>query len=100
MAPIGHKSGPKVTIAIPTWNRAEKVVKAIDSALNQAYNNIEVIVSDNASTDNTINLLDAYSDDRLIVLKQSVNCGMANNWNECLNRSSGDYFILLSDDDY
>lgn len=91
---------PKVSICIPTYNRSKYLNNTIQSALAQHYPNIEVIVSDNASTDDTLLRLAAVHDSRLIVLKQSSNIGMANNWNACLNRASGEYFILLSDDDW
>jgi glycosyltransferase involved in cell wall biosynthesis len=91
---------PKVTIAIPTYNRAAFLTEALDSALAQTYQNIEVIVSDNASTDNTLQLLGNYNDDRLIVIQQETNLGMVGNWNACLEKASGEIFILLSDDDF
>lgn len=91
---------PKVTIAIPTYNRAAFLTEALDSAIGQTYQNIEVIVSDNASTDNTLQLLGNYNDDRLIVIQQETNLGMVGNWNACLEMASGEFFILLSDDDF
>ncbi len=91
---------PKVTIAIPTYNRAVFLTKALDSALAQTYKNIEVIVSDNASTDDTLQLLGKHNDDRLIIIQQETNLGMVGNWNACLKKASGEFFILLSDDDF
>ena len=90
---------PKVTIAIPTFNREGYLQQAIDSALAQSYANIEVLVSDNASTDGTAALLQRFSDPRVRVLRQAQNIGMMPNWNACLNAASGLYFIMLSDDD-
>ena len=55
---------PLVSICIPTYNRANIIKKAIDSALSQTYKNIEVIVVDNASTDNTDEIVASYSDPR------------------------------------
>ncbi|AEM47330.1 glycosyl transferase family 2 [Acidithiobacillus ferrivorans SS3] len=91
---------PKVTIAIPTYNRSAFLTEALDSALAQTFQNIEVIVSDNASTDNTLQLLGNYNYDRLIVIQQETNLGMMGNWNSCLNKASGELFLLLSDDDF
>ena len=91
---------PKVTIAIPTYNRAAFLTEALDSALAQTYKNIEVIVSDNASTDNTLPLLADYDDDRLTIIQQKINLGMVANWNACLEKASGKLFLLLSDDDF
>lgn len=89
----------KVTIAIPTYNRVNRVKNAIDSALSQTYAQIEIIVSDNASTDGTFDVISEYESDGVFILGQKTNIGMVDNWNACLNKSSGDYFILLSDDD-
>jgi glycosyltransferase involved in cell wall biosynthesis len=48
-----YKSDPLVSIGIPTWNRSDRLIKSIESVLSQSYENIEVLVSDNASSDNT-----------------------------------------------
>lgn len=90
---------PKVTIAIPTYNRVDFLNQALDSALSQTYLNVEVVVSNNASTDHTEKLLSTYCDKRLIVMHQSSNIGMMGNWDACLSSATGDFFLLLSDDD-
>lgn len=90
---------PKVTIAIPTFNRVDFLRQALDSALAQTYRNIEVVVSDNASTDGTQQLLSGYSDQRLKSIRQASNIGMMGNWDACLADASGEFFLLLSDDD-
>lgn len=89
----------KVTIGIPTFNRALFLPRAIESALCQTHHNVEVIISNNASSDNTKEILSGYFDDRLIILEQVENVGMVGNWNNCLQNASGDFFLLLSDDD-
>lgn len=90
---------PRITIAIPTFNRVYFLRQAIESALVQTYKNIEIIVSDNASTDASQQLLSSYQDKRLVIIEQAQNIGMVKNWNACLERATGDYFLLLSDDD-
>lgn len=90
---------PKVTIGIPTFNRSLLIRQAVDSALRQTYKNIEVIISDNNSTDNTKDILKSYFDERLIIIEQSNNIGMVGNWNCCLEKATGEFFLLLSDDD-
>lgn len=92
--------GPKVTIAIPTRNRADFLIGAVTSALKQTYENIEVIVSDNASTDNTVKRVQKINDRRLIILEQKTNIGQGGNFNACLKKASGEFFILLPDDDF
>lgn len=90
---------PKVTIAIPTFNRAAYLRQAVDSALAQTYANIEVLISDNASTDETSMLLESLVDSRVRIVRQNENIGMMANWNACLALASGEYFLMLSDDD-
>jgi hypothetical protein len=90
---------PLVTIAIPTYNRAELLIKAIDSALGQTYPKIEVVVSDNASRDDTAARLSEKHHPRLRYERQPSNIGSLGNWNACLALAHGEYFIMLSDDD-
>jgi hypothetical protein len=58
-----------------------------------------VLVSDNASTDDTPAILQSFHDSKLRVLTNSANIGLCNNWNQCLREARGEYFIGLSDDD-
>lgn len=90
---------PKVSIAIPTYNRSLYLKQAIDSALYQSYKNVEIIVSNNGSTDNTAEILLNYHDERLRVVNHKENNGMVFNFNHCLNTATGEFFLLLSDDD-
>jgi glycosyltransferase involved in cell wall biosynthesis len=93
-------SHPLVTIAIPTYNRADAYLKqAIQSALSQTYPNIEIIVSDNCSTDDTEALVKSFSDPHLRYIKHKNNIGANNNFNYCLQKAIGKYFLLLHDDD-
>ena len=89
----------KVTIGIPTYNRAAYLREAIHSALGQTYTNLEIIVSDNASTDDTRVVLSTVSDKRISIVSHTENGGMVCNWNSCLSRATGEFFLLLSDDD-
>jgi glycosyltransferase involved in cell wall biosynthesis len=93
-------SEPLVTLAIPTYNRLPLLRQAVASALSQSYSNIQVIVSDNASIDGTADFLTSIRDPRLVFLRQPSNIGMSRNWDACLNHANGEFFILLSDDDY
>jgi len=90
---------PLITIGIPTYNRCDLVCRAIRSALSQSYPNFEIVVSNNASTDNTATAIRAICDTRIKLLEQSCNVGMIGNFNACLEGASGEYFLMLSDDD-
>ena len=93
-------SQPLVTIAIPTYNRADSYLKqALESAVNQTYQNIEIIVSDNCSTDNTEAVVKGFSDPRIRYFRQARNIGANNNFNFCLEQARGAYFLLFQDDD-
>jgi glycosyltransferase involved in cell wall biosynthesis len=90
---------PRVTIGLPTWNRLAYLRAALDSARAQTYPDLEIVVSDNASTDGTDDYLQSLSDSRLVKLRQTRNIGGIPNLNACLDHASGDLFLLLSDDD-
>jgi glycosyltransferase involved in cell wall biosynthesis len=91
---------PLVTIAIPTRNRAAMLARAAASALNQTYPRIEVIVSDNASEDDTPRELERLAGEGARVIRQQSNLGMVGNWNALLAQAKGEFFVNLSDDDY
>jgi glycosyltransferase involved in cell wall biosynthesis len=94
------KAQPLVTIGIPTYNRADGyLMESLASALNQTYQNIEIIVSDNCSSDNTEAFIRSFSDPRLRYFRHNKNIGANNNFNYCLEQANGDYFLLLQDDD-
>lgn len=90
---------PFVTIAIPTYNRAALLKGCIASALSQTYPHFEVLVSNNASPDDTVRVLRSFSDTRLRVINQETNIGLLPNWNACLENANGDYIVFVSDDD-
>lgn len=89
-----------VSICIPTYNRADMVGKAIDSALSQSYNNIEVLVVDNASDDDIGSVIACYNDSRLQFFKNPKNLGIFGNFNKCIELSHGEYIHILHSDDY
>lgn len=90
---------PLVTIAIPTFNRAALLQGCVDAALHQSYSNVEVLVSDNASTDETSKMLKGLSDRRLRVMTQERNLGLLPNWNALLREARGEFVIFVPDDD-
>jgi lambda repressor-like predicted transcriptional regulator len=97
---MDQPSLPLVTIAVPTYNRANTYLRScLESALRQTYKNIEIIVSDNGSTDGTEALVRRYADPRLRYFKQSTNIVPNENFNFCLRQARGAYFLLLLDDE-
>lgn len=92
----------KISIVIPTFNRAVLLQQAIETSLSQTYQNLEVIVSDNASTDETHSIVARYQHDfRFKYFRNTENIGMIPNWRKCVYEyCTGDYFVIISDDDY
>lgn len=90
-----------VSILIPTYNRKGMVDEAIDCALKQTYQNIEVIVVDNDSPDDSYAYLsDKYGDNTKVRLyKNAQNIGPVNNWIECLKHAKGSYIKIQWSDD-
>jgi glycosyltransferase involved in cell wall biosynthesis len=93
---------PLISIGLPTYNRAATLGRAIESALNQDYQNLELVISDNASTDETeaICLNAARHDNRVKYLRQQNNQGLTANFREVLSQSGGEFFMWLADDDW
>ena len=91
---------PLVTIGIPTYNRAASYLPhALESALRQTYPNTEIVVSDNCSTDHTESLVKGFDDSRIRYFKHSQTIPAIDNFNFCLDKADGIYFLMLHDDD-
>ena len=92
----------KVTIGIPTYNQANFIEAAVQSALAQTYPLLEVIVADDASTDNTGQLLAKYTaDPRFSYKKNEKNVGRIGNYRGLLyNLAGGEWFLNMDGDDY
>ena len=89
----------RVTIGIPTINRSKLALRAIQSALAQTYPDIEVIVSDDASTDDTVTRIREIQNPRLVLFEQKKRLGLVANFDFCLRNATGEFFLLLGDDD-
>jgi glycosyltransferase involved in cell wall biosynthesis len=91
---------PLVTIAIPTYNRAHLYLRdCIQSALEQTYDNLEILISDNYSTDNTTEIVETFNDPRIRYFRQSENIGQNRNMNFLIEAARGVYFLMYHDDD-
>jgi len=91
---------PLVTIGIPTFNRADQYLKeAIESAVNQTYPNLDIIVSDNCSSDDTGQIVKSFNNSRIRYHRHDKNIGGNANFNFCLKQARGAFFLLLHDDD-
>ena len=90
----------RLTIAIPTVNRARDVRRAIDSALAQSSREIEILVSDNGSTDDTPAVIESYTDPRLRTFRHATTIPAPDHGNFLIHAARGELFLGLSDDDY
>lgn len=97
-----ENNNPLVSIIIQTFNRRNLVPIALDSAKNQTYKNIEILVGDNHSTDGTEDYFKEQQqyDNRIRYFRHETNIGMAGNANFLLSKVQGKYFIWLNDDDW
>ena len=94
-----EKEQPLVSIVIPTYNRCYYLQQAIDSAVKQTYSNIEVIISDNCSIDDTQEIVESFLDSRIKYWQHPENIGMFANQIHGLKMAKGKYIASLHDDD-
>lgn len=88
-----------VTVAIPTHNREKYIGQSIESALNQTFDNVELLVVDNHSNDDTRKVVKKIKNSRVRYIRNRKNIGMMNNWNKCIKHAKGNYIVILGDDD-
>ena len=96
---------PKVSIMIPTYNQQKYIVRAIESALSQDYPNIEIVISDDNSPDETQAIVENYlckkNDSRIKYFRNQENIGILKNYHKSLyDYASGDWVINLDGDDF
>ena len=91
----------KVSIIIPVYNSEKYISKCLDSVLNQTYENIEVLVINDGSKDNSINILRGYEKkDKRIVVIDKENEGVAKTRNMGIKKATGDYIMFIDNDDF
>ena len=92
---------PLISILIPSYNREKYISETLSCAISQSYDNIEIILVDNASTDKTWELCQKISktDSRIKIYRNKENIGPVNNWKKCISYASGEYAKILWSDD-
>ena len=94
-------SKPRVSIGMPVYNGEKYLAEALDSLLAQTYGDLELIISDNASTDRTQEICQSYvnRDRRVKYFRNEVNLGATRNYNRVFELSGGEYFKWAAHDD-
>lgn len=93
---------PRVSVGVPTFNRAASLPRTLESVLGQTYEDLELLIADNASTDGTADLCARFADrDRRVrVIRQERNVGLTANFNTLFERAAGELVMVLADDDW
>lgn len=92
---------PKVSVLIPAYNYAHYLTEAIESVLTQSFEDFELVIIDNCSTDNTKDIVYNYAkdDSRVVFIENNENIGMFRNYNQALLHARGEYIKFLNADD-
>ena len=90
---------PRVTVAIPTFNRPLMLKACVTRLLAQVGPEVEILVCDDASVDETASVLAAFSHPQLRVSRNPRNLGLFGNFNQCVALAAGEFVMVLSDDD-
>ncbi|MEX2641948.1 MAG: glycosyltransferase family 2 protein [Acetobacterales bacterium] len=90
---------PKVSVVVPTYNRARLLRRAIDSALGQSHRDLELLIVDDASTDRTADMVASYRDSRIRYFRQPANAGVAAARNRGMREAKGSLIAFLDSDD-
>lgn len=90
---------PSLSILVPTRERADTLRHTLQTLVSQNYDNLEIVVCDNASTDSTRDVVAGFSDPRIRYFRNEKRTGMSQNWEIGLSRVTGEYVSILGDDD-
>ena len=90
---------PKVSVCIPNYNYGHFIRSSIQSVLDQTYQDFELIIVDDSSTDNSESVVKSFSDNRIKFYNNERNIGLVKNLNRCLCLASGQYVSILHGDD-
>lgn len=90
---------PTVSVLIPSYNHEKFVKECIQSILDQTFQDFEIVITDDGSTDRTVEIIESFDDPRITLFKHSINKGACIATNNCILNSSGKYISMLSSDD-
>ena len=90
---------PLVSVVVPTHNDSKYISEAIASIVNQTYDNLEIIVIDDFSTDNTVEIIESFNDKRIKIIRNDTNRGAAYSRNIGIKNCTGEYISFMDGDD-
>ena len=90
---------PLISVLMPAYNSELYIAEAIESILNQSYQNIELIIFDDGSSDNTRQVIQSFDDPRIVKILSDQNYGVVRARNDMIDRASGQYIALMDADD-
>jgi glycosyltransferase involved in cell wall biosynthesis len=90
---------PLISVIMPCYNEERNIGNSIESILNQTFKDFELIIIDDSSTDNSVNVINSYNDQRIKLIQKSENSGVANSLNLGLQSASGKYIARMDADD-
>ena len=88
-----------VSVCLPTYNGADYIEEALRSILNQTYQDFELLIVDDGSTDTTLDIVQSFSDPRIQLHRNPERLGIPANWNRCLELAAGEFVCLFHQDD-
>ena len=90
---------PKVTVIIPSYNHAKFIAEAIQSVLDQTYQDFDILICDDASIDNSVEIIKQFNDPRITLIVNENNMGACYGHNLMIRQSHGEYIALINSDD-
>jgi glycosyltransferase involved in cell wall biosynthesis len=97
-----NKANTLVSVGLPVRNGADRIERVVKSVLNQDHENLELVICDNASTDNTEELCRGFAaqDNRIVYHRHPINVGLLNNFISAMRLATGTFFRWVGDDDW
>ena len=92
-------TSPLISVILTTYNGEKYIAETLESVLNQTYTNLEIIIVDDASTDNVVNIIKSYNDNRIKLYINDKNLGIGYNTNRALSLATGEFIMMQDHDD-
>lgn len=90
----------KISVIIPAYNSSKYIKRVVTSVLLQTYENFELVIVDDCSTDNTVELVESFADKRIKIVKHQHNTGAGVARQSGLKEATGEFIMFIDSDDY